>query len=61
MLHQAFLVGAIYELDRYGQITRRLFEDLEQAARDLPVSDRLVDRADQKCLVQHRGEQRIVI
>ena len=28
MLHQAFLVGAIYELDRYGQITRRLFENL---------------------------------
>jgi serine phosphatase RsbU (regulator of sigma subunit) len=26
MLHQAFLLGAIYELDRYGQITRRLFE-----------------------------------
>jgi serine phosphatase RsbU (regulator of sigma subunit) len=28
MLHQAFLLGAIYELDRYGQITRRLFEHL---------------------------------
>ena len=28
MLHQAFLLGAIYELDRYGQITRRLFENL---------------------------------
>jgi serine phosphatase RsbU (regulator of sigma subunit) len=28
MLHQAFLLGAIYELDRFGQITRRLFEHL---------------------------------
>jgi len=28
MLHQAFLLGAIYELDTYGQITRRLFENL---------------------------------
>ena len=28
MLHQAFLLGAIYELDRYGQVTRRLFENL---------------------------------
>ena len=28
MLHQAFLLGAIYELDGYGQITRRLFENL---------------------------------
>lgn len=28
MLHQAFLLGAIYELDVYGQITRRLFENL---------------------------------
>jgi serine phosphatase RsbU (regulator of sigma subunit) len=28
MLHQAFLLGAIYELDLFGQITRRLFENL---------------------------------
>jgi serine phosphatase RsbU (regulator of sigma subunit) len=28
MLHQAFLVGALYELDMYGQITRHLFENL---------------------------------
>jgi serine phosphatase RsbU (regulator of sigma subunit) len=28
MLHQAFLLGAIYELDVSGQITRRLFENL---------------------------------
>ena len=28
MLHQAFLLGAIYELDIFGQITRRLFENL---------------------------------
>ena len=28
MLHQAFLVGALYELDRSGRITRRLFENL---------------------------------
>ena len=28
MLHQAFLLGATYELDRWGQITRRLFENL---------------------------------
>jgi serine phosphatase RsbU (regulator of sigma subunit) len=28
MLHQAFLVGAIYELDMFGQVTRRLFENL---------------------------------
>jgi serine phosphatase RsbU (regulator of sigma subunit) len=28
MLHQAFLLGATYELDRSGQITRRLFENL---------------------------------
>jgi serine phosphatase RsbU (regulator of sigma subunit) len=28
MLHQAFLLGAIYELDASGQITRRLFENL---------------------------------
>jgi serine phosphatase RsbU (regulator of sigma subunit) len=28
MLHQAFLVGATYELDQFGQITRRLFENL---------------------------------
>jgi serine phosphatase RsbU (regulator of sigma subunit) len=28
MLHQAFLLGAIYELDTHGRITRRLFEHL---------------------------------
>ncbi len=28
MLHQAFLLGAIYEVDVTGQITRRLFENL---------------------------------
>jgi serine phosphatase RsbU (regulator of sigma subunit) len=28
MLHQAFLLGAIYELDQFGQVTRRLFENL---------------------------------
>lgn len=28
MIHQAFLLGALYELDRYGQITTRLFENL---------------------------------
>ena len=28
MLHQAFLLGAVYELDFSGQITRRLFENL---------------------------------
>jgi len=28
MLHQALLLGAIYELDQFGHITRRLFEHL---------------------------------
>jgi serine phosphatase RsbU (regulator of sigma subunit) len=28
MLHQAFLTGALYELDISGQVTRRLFENL---------------------------------
>jgi serine phosphatase RsbU (regulator of sigma subunit) len=28
MLHQAFLLGAIYELDTFGEITQRLFENL---------------------------------
>jgi serine phosphatase RsbU (regulator of sigma subunit) len=28
MLHQAFLLGSIYELDLSGQITKRLFENL---------------------------------
>jgi serine phosphatase RsbU (regulator of sigma subunit) len=28
MLHQAFLLGAIYELDFFGEITTRLFENL---------------------------------
>jgi serine phosphatase RsbU (regulator of sigma subunit) len=28
MLHQSFLVGALYELDVFGQITKRLFENL---------------------------------
>ena len=28
MLHQAFLLGAIYELDIFGQVTSRLFENL---------------------------------
>lgn len=28
MLHQAFLTGAIYELDSFGGITKRLFENL---------------------------------
>ena len=28
MVHQAFLLGALYELDRYGQITTQLFENL---------------------------------
>ena len=28
MLHQAFLLGAIYELDTFGRITKRLFENL---------------------------------
>jgi serine phosphatase RsbU (regulator of sigma subunit) len=28
MLHQAFLLGAIYELDMFGCVTRRLFENL---------------------------------
>jgi serine phosphatase RsbU (regulator of sigma subunit) len=28
MMHQAFLLGSIYELDLYGDITKRLFENL---------------------------------
>ena len=28
MLHQALLLGAIYELDIFGQVTKRLFENL---------------------------------
>jgi serine phosphatase RsbU (regulator of sigma subunit) len=28
MLHEAFLLGAIYELDIFGQVTKRLFENL---------------------------------
>ena len=28
MLHQAFLLGALYELDTFGRISRRLFENL---------------------------------
>jgi len=28
MLHQSFLLGAIYELDMFGQVTKRLFENL---------------------------------
>lgn len=28
MLHQAFLIGALYELDMFGHITKRLFENL---------------------------------
>jgi serine phosphatase RsbU (regulator of sigma subunit) len=28
MLHQAFLLGSLYELDRFGHITQRLFENL---------------------------------
>jgi serine phosphatase RsbU (regulator of sigma subunit) len=28
MLHQAFLLGALYELDMFGNITRRLFENI---------------------------------
>lgn len=28
MLHQAFLLGSIYELDIYGEITKHLFENL---------------------------------
>jgi serine phosphatase RsbU (regulator of sigma subunit) len=28
MLHQSFLTGVLYELDRYGEVTTRLFETL---------------------------------
>jgi serine phosphatase RsbU (regulator of sigma subunit) len=28
MMHQAFLLGCIYELDMYGNVTKRLFENL---------------------------------
>jgi len=28
MLHEAFLLGAIYELDMFGRVTKRLFENL---------------------------------
>ncbi len=28
MLHQSFLTGVLYELDRYGEVTTRLFENL---------------------------------
>jgi serine phosphatase RsbU (regulator of sigma subunit) len=28
MLHQAFLLGAIYEIDMFGMITKRLFENI---------------------------------
>lgn len=30
MMHQAFLTGVYYELDRYGEVTTRLFEHLNQ-------------------------------
>jgi serine phosphatase RsbU (regulator of sigma subunit) len=30
MLHQAFLLGASYELDRFGELTTRLFENINQ-------------------------------
>lgn len=30
MFHQAFLIGVLYELDLYGHVTQRLFENLNQ-------------------------------
>ncbi len=30
MLHQAFMLGAYYELDRFGEITTKLFEHINQ-------------------------------
>jgi serine phosphatase RsbU (regulator of sigma subunit) len=30
MFHQAFLLGVLYELDAFGTVTRRLFENLNQ-------------------------------
>ena len=30
MLHQAFLLGVYYELDQYGEITTKLFENINQ-------------------------------
>jgi serine phosphatase RsbU (regulator of sigma subunit) len=30
MFHQAFLIGVLYELDMYGHVTQRIFENLNQ-------------------------------
>jgi serine phosphatase RsbU (regulator of sigma subunit) len=39
MLHQAFLTGVLYELDRFGEVTTRLFEILNtRFQRSLSVS-----------------------
>jgi serine phosphatase RsbU (regulator of sigma subunit) len=39
MLHQAFLTGVLYELDRFGEVTTRLFENLNtRFQRSLSVS-----------------------
>ena len=43
MLHQAFLLGSTYELDMFGQITRRLFENLNTRFYHCRVSTKLSD------------------
>lgn len=42
MVHQAFLLGSIYELDMFGHVTKRLFEN---------INTRLYNSASQKKLV----------
>ena len=42
MLHQAFLLGSLYELDMFGQITKRLFENLNTRFYNSSSSDKFV-------------------
>jgi len=42
MLHQAFLLGSIYELDMFGHITRRLFENMNTRFYDLSNLNKFV-------------------
>lgn len=42
MLHQAFLLGAVYELDMFGQVTNRLFENLNTRVYESSAEHRFV-------------------
>jgi serine phosphatase RsbU (regulator of sigma subunit) len=60
MMHQAFLLGAIYEMDHFGTIKERLFENLNTRFYNSSSVSKFISAAHPMPIVFSKAENRIV-